>query len=44
MADQILDAISVFHYLGNVSVFKLFIVTVVKNFVLNKGMHGHDLP
>ena len=34
-AVQILDTITVFHNLGNVAVFKLFIFTVVKNFALN---------
>jgi len=44
MAGQILDVISVFHYLGNVSVFTLFIFTVVRNFALNKGMCSPGLP
>jgi len=34
----------VFHQLGNMSVFKLFIFTVVTNFAFNKGMYGPDVP
>jgi len=38
--------VSVFHHLGlgSVSVFKLFIFTVVKNFALNKGTRNTDEP
>jgi len=43
-AGQILDATYVLYHIGNVSMFKVFIFTVVKNFAWNKGMRGPDLP
>lgn len=38
------DGWSNFHHLHNMSVFKLFMFTVEKNFALNKGTCGPNLP